>query len=66
VRRGLLPRDDARAMAQWPHSGGFSVDGSVRIEAVDRDVSACRYSRSAARPRATERIRTGSPRLRQT
>ena len=29
VRRGLLPRDDARAMAQWEHGGGFSVDGSV-------------------------------------
>ena len=36
VRRGLLPADDARAMAQWEHGGGFSVDGSVRIEAVDR------------------------------
>ena len=36
VRRGLLPRDDARAMAQWAHGGGFSVDGSVRIEAADR------------------------------
>jgi hypothetical protein len=36
VRRGLLPRDDARAMAQWAHGGGFSVDGSVRIAAADR------------------------------
>ena len=36
VRRGLLPRDDARAMGQWAHGGGFSVDGSVRIEAEDR------------------------------
>ena len=36
VRRGLLPRDDARAMGQWQHGGGFSVDGSVRIEAEDR------------------------------
>jgi hypothetical protein len=34
VRRGLLPRDDARAMGQWAHGGGFSVDGSVRIEAA--------------------------------
>jgi hypothetical protein len=25
VRRGLLPEDDARAMAQWDHGGGFSV-----------------------------------------
>lgn len=36
VRRGLLPRDDAQAMAQWEHGGGFSVDGSVRIAAADR------------------------------
>ncbi len=36
MRRGLLPDDDARAMAQWVHGGGFSVDGSVRIEAADR------------------------------
>ena len=33
VRRGLLTRDDAQAMAQWAHGGGFSVDGLVRIEA---------------------------------
>jgi len=36
VRRGLLPGDDAQAMAQWEHGGGFSVDASVRIEAADR------------------------------
>ena len=36
ARRGLLPADAARAMAQWAHGGGFSVDGSVRIEANDR------------------------------
>ncbi|MEI6375301.1 MAG: hypothetical protein WCP26_16085, partial [Actinomycetes bacterium] len=36
VRRGLLPGDDAQAMAQWQHGGSFSVDGSVRIEAADR------------------------------
>ena len=36
ARRGLLPSDDARAMGQWEHGGGFSVDGSVRIEAEDR------------------------------
>jgi len=34
VHRGLLPGDDARAMGA--HGAGFSVDGSVRIEAVDR------------------------------
>lgn len=31
VRRGLLPGDDARAMAQWQHGGGFSVDGSANV-----------------------------------
>jgi hypothetical protein len=36
VRRGLLPGDDAQAMEQWEHGGGFSVDGSARIEATDR------------------------------
>jgi hypothetical protein len=36
VRWGLLPGEDARAMAQWADGGGFSVDGSVRIEAADR------------------------------
>ncbi len=35
-RRGLLPEDDAQAMAQWEHGGGFSVDASVRIAAADR------------------------------
>jgi hypothetical protein len=34
--RGLLPHDEAQAMAQWAHDGGFSVDGSVRIAAADR------------------------------
>jgi hypothetical protein len=38
VRRGLLPTEDAQAMAQWEHGGGFSVDASVRIEAADRAV----------------------------
>jgi hypothetical protein len=36
VRHGLLPGDDARAMAQWEHGGGFSVDASGHIEAADR------------------------------
>ena len=40
VRRRLRPLrtagpDDALAMAQWEHGGGFSVDASVRIEAAD-------------------------------
>jgi hypothetical protein len=40
VRRGLLPADDARAMTQWQHGGGFSVDASVRPLTV-LDVSGC-------------------------
>jgi hypothetical protein len=36
VRRGLLPRANTRAIGQWPHGGGFSEDGSVRIEATGR------------------------------
>ena len=36
ARRGLLPSDDAQAMGQWAHGGGFSIDASVRIEAADR------------------------------
>jgi hypothetical protein len=36
ARRGLPPGDDARAMGQWAHGGGFSVNGSVRIEAKHR------------------------------
>jgi len=35
TRRGLLPADGARAMGQWEHGSGFSVDASVRVEAVD-------------------------------
>lgn len=30
VRRGLLPGNDARAIAQWGNGGGFSLDGRVR------------------------------------
>jgi len=57
VRRGLLPSDDARAMAQWQHGGGFSVDASVRIEAADR-AGRERLLRYCARPPfALERLR---------
>jgi hypothetical protein len=57
VRRGLLTRDDARAMAQWAHGGGFSVDGSVRIEAADR-AGRARLLRYCARPPfALDRLR---------
>ena len=36
-------------MAQWEHGGGFSVDGSVRIEATDR-AGRERLLRYCARP----------------
>ena len=49
VRRGLLPTDDAQAMAQWQHGGGFSVDASVRIAATDR-AGRERLLRYCARP----------------
>ena len=61
VRRGLLPGDDARAMAQWEHGGGFSVDGSVRIEAADR-AGRERLLRYCARPPfALDRLRELDP-----
>lgn len=57
VRRGLLPAADAQAMAQWAHGGGFSVDGSVRIEAADR-AGRERLLRYCARPPfALDRLR---------
>ncbi len=57
VRRGLLPGDDAQAMGQWQHGGGFSVDGSVRIEAADR-AGRERLLRYCARPPfALDRLR---------
>jgi hypothetical protein len=61
VRRGLLPRDDARATGQWAHGGGFSVDGSVRIEAADR-AGRERLLRYCARPPfALDRLRELDP-----
>ncbi|MDP3539992.1 MAG: transposase [Azonexus sp.] len=36
VRRGLIDKDDAAEIRGWAHDGGFSVDGSVRIEGADR------------------------------
>jgi hypothetical protein len=61
VRRGLLPGDDARAMGQWEHGGGFSVDASVRIEAADR-AGRERLLRYCARPPfALDRLRELDP-----
>ncbi len=36
ARQGYLDKDDAKDIAQWSNSGGFSVDASVRIVADDR------------------------------
>jgi hypothetical protein len=34
-RLNLLEREDAPAMGEWEHGGGFSLDASVRIEGED-------------------------------
>jgi len=61
VRRGLLPGDDAQAMGQWEHGGGFSVEGSVRIAAADR-AGCLRLLRYCARlPFALDRLRELDP-----
>ena len=49
VRRGLIDRDDATEMRAWAHDGGFSVDGSARIEGADR-AGLERLLRTCARP----------------
>ncbi len=49
VKRGLIDQDDASEMRAWAHDGGFSVDGSVRIEGADR-VGPERLLRHCARP----------------
>jgi hypothetical protein len=41
VKRGLIDKDDASEMRAWAHDGGFSVDGSVRIEGADRTGPCC-------------------------
>ena len=55
-RRGLLAEDTASDMLTWQGTGGFSVDGSVRIEADDR-TGVERLVRYCARgPLALERL----------
>jgi hypothetical protein len=49
VKRGLIDKDDAAEMRAWAHDGGFSVDGSVRIEDTDR-TGLERLLRYCARP----------------
>ena len=55
-RRGLLEEDTAADMLGWQASGGFSVDGSVRVEGHDR-AGVERLVRYCARgPLALERL----------
>ena len=48
-RHGLLEPHDAEDMLTWDHGGGFSLDGTVRIEATDRS-GLERLIRYCARP----------------
>ena len=55
VKRKLIEKDDATEMRAWAHDGGFSVDGSVRIEGADRMglerlLRYCARSESSRRP----------------
>ena len=47
--RGRLEQDDAFEMARWANGGRFSLDASVRIEALDR-AGLERLLRYCARP----------------
>ncbi len=49
VKHRLIDKEDATGMRAWVHDGGFSVDGSVRIEAADR-IGLERLLRYCARP----------------
>jgi len=49
TRHGYLDSDAAEMMQGWPHSGGFSVDGSVCVPAWDRG-GLERLARYCARP----------------
>ena len=68
TRRGLLEREDAQAMGEWDHGGGFSLDASVKsgpggsvslmltlLELIERLVSPVRR-RDADRPFITEGV----------
>jgi hypothetical protein len=58
TRRGVLELQDAEAMANWAHGGGFSLDASVRIEGADRQGLERQLRRS---PGAAEQRYTGTP-----
>jgi len=63
VRRGLLTEADAENMLTWRGTGGFSLDGSVRIAAHDR-AGLERLLRYCARPPfALHRLRPASTRV---
>lgn len=63
VRRGLLTEEDAQDMLTWRGTGGFSLDGSVRIAAHDR-AGLERLLRYCARPPfALHRLRAESTRV---
>ena len=63
VRRGLLTDADAEDMLTWRGTGGFSLDGSVRIAAHDR-AGLERLLRYCARPPfALHRLRPASSRV---
>ncbi len=49
VLAGVLEPENAEAMANWAHGGGFSLDASVRIEGADRPGRE-RLLRTCARP----------------
>jgi len=49
ARHGLLEPHEAEDMLGWDHGGGFSLNGSVRIEATDRE-GLERLIRYCARP----------------
>jgi len=49
ARKGLLESIDAQDMLRWEHGGGFSVDGSVRLQGWDRQ-GLERVARYCARP----------------
>jgi hypothetical protein len=58
TRRGWLDETDRKDMLGWAGGGGFSLDGSVRIEAEDR-AGLERVLRDCARPPfALERLET--------
>jgi DNA-directed RNA polymerase subunit RPC12/RpoP len=49
VQRGYLGPEAGELMGGWPHSGGFSVDGSVRLAAWERGALE-RLARYCSRP----------------